>query len=83
MTMVQILERMVMIMLSLLFIIFFFMIFGRMIGFAFRATWSITKVVFFLVFLPLILVGLVIGGFIYIALPVLLVVGVVNLLTKA
>lgn len=68
---------------TLLFTIFFFLIFGKMIGFAFRATWSIFKIVMYLVFLPLILVGLLIGGFVYIALPILLVVGLISLLTNA
>lgn len=69
-------------MLSLLFVILFFMIFGRMIGFAFKATWGIFKVVTFLVFLPLILVGLVVGGLLSIAFPILLVVGVANLFMR-
>ena len=83
MTMVLILERTVRIMLSLLFMIFFFWIFGKMIGFAFRASWSIIKVMFTLVFLPLILVGLVFKGLVAIALPVLLVVGLFSLLDRA
>lgn len=68
---------------SLLFIIFFFLIFGKMIGFAFRASWSIIKVMFALVFLPLILVGFVFKGLVAIALPVLLVVGLFSLLDRA
>ena len=75
-------ERMVENMLSLLFIVFFFMIFGRMIGFAFKATWGVFKIVTFLVFLPLILIGLVVGGLISIAFPILLVVGAVNLFMR-
>ena len=70
-------------MLSLLFIIFFFGIFGKMIGYAFRASWSIIKVLFTMVFLPLILVGLLIKGLVYVALPVLLVVGLCSLLERA
>ncbi|MBP3199422.1 MAG: hypothetical protein J6N21_20825 [Butyrivibrio sp.] len=69
-------------MLSLLFTIFFFMIFGKMIGFAFRATWGIFKVLMYLVFLPLILVAMVFGGLVYIALPILLVVGLASLFVK-
>ena len=42
-------------MLTLLFIILMFGIFGKMIGLAFRATWGITKICFRLVFLPLVL----------------------------
>ena len=54
-------------MLTLLFIILMFGIFGKMIGLAFRATWGITKIFFHLIFLPLVLIGLVLGGLIYIA----------------
>ena len=54
-------------MLTLLFIILMFGIFGKMIGLAFRATWGITKIFFRLIFLPLVLIGLVLGGLIYIA----------------
>ena len=69
-------------MLTLLFIILFFGIFGRMIGFAFKATWGIFKVMTFFVFLPLILVGLVFGGLISIAFPILVVVGLANLFMR-
>ena len=69
-------------MLTLLFIILFFGIFGRMIWFAFKATWGIFKVMTFLVFLPLILVGLVFGGLISIAFPILVVVGLANLFMR-
>ncbi len=70
-------------MLSLLIIIIFLWIFGKMVGYAFRASWSIIKVMFTLVFLPLILVGLVFKGLVFIALPVLLVVGLFSLLDRA
>lgn len=70
------------IMWTLLFIILMLGIFGRMIGFAFRATWGITKVLFNLVLLPLFLICLVIAGFMYLALPILVIVGVVMLVGK-
>ena len=47
---------------TVLFFILFFMIFGKLIGFAFKATWSIMKVMLYIVFLPLILVGMVFKG---------------------
>jgi hypothetical protein len=59
------------------------MIFGKLVGFAFRATWSIMKVMLYFVFLPVILVGLVFGGLIYFAFPILLVVGLISLLKTA
>lgn len=66
-------------MLNLLFAILMIMVFGKLIGFAIRAAWGISKVIVTLVFLPLILIGLVLGGLIYLALPILLVVGLVTL----
>ena len=66
-------------MLNLLFVILMIMVFGKLIGFAIRAAWGISKVIVTLVFLPLILIGLVLGGLIYLALPILIVVGLVAL----
>ncbi|QFJ56040.1 hypothetical protein [Pseudobutyrivibrio xylanivorans] len=70
-------------MLSLLFFILFFAVFGKMIGFAFRATWGLLKVLLVIVFLPLILVGLVFGGLLYIAFPILIIVGIISLIANA
>lgn len=70
-------------MMSILFFILFFAVFGRMIGFAFRATWGLLKVLMFIVFLPLILVGFVFGGLLYIAFPILIIVGIVSLIANA
>ena len=66
-------------MLNLLFVILMIMVFGKLIGFAIRATWGISNVIETLVFLPLILIGLVLGGLIYLALPKLFVVCLVTL----
>ncbi len=68
---------------GMLFTILFFLIFGRMIGFAFRMTWGLFKVLLYIVFLPLILLLMVFGGLIYIALPLLIIVGVLSLITNA
>ncbi len=67
-------------MLTLIFMILMVAIFGKMIGFAIKAAWGISKIVCMVVLLPLFLVGLVLVGLIKIALPVLLVVGIVSLL---
>ena len=66
-------------MLNLLFAILMIMVFVKLIGFAIRAAWGISKVLVTLVFLPLILIGLVLGGLIYLAFPILIVVGLVAL----
>lgn len=66
-------------MLTLLFVICMFGIFGKLIGLAFKMTWGIAKVLFILVFLPVILVGLAMGGLLVVAFPLLIVVGIVSL----
>lgn len=67
-------------MLSAIFTIFMFMVFGKLLLFGLKAAWGITKFLVYLVLLPFILIGLVIGGFIYLALPILMVVGIVTLI---
>lgn len=66
-------------MLTLLFVICMLGIFGKLIGLAFKMTWGIAKVLFTLVFLPVILVGLAMGGLLVVAFPLLIVVGIVSL----
>ena len=67
----------------ILFTILMLLVFGRLIGFAFRAAWGITKVAFTFFFLPLILIGLVIAGLIKLAFPILFIVAVIMLLKQA
>ena len=69
-------------MLTLLFIILMLIIFGKLIGFAVKAAWGISKMVCTVVLLPLFLIGLVFAGLIGIAFPILLVVGIVSLMIK-
>ena len=69
-------------MLTLLFIILMLVVFGKLIGLAIKATWGITQIVFGVILLPLILIGLVVGGLIYVALPVLVVIGVITLIAR-
>lgn len=66
-------------MLNLIFTVLMFIVFGKILIFAIKATWGIAKILFTIVFLPLILVGLVLKGLVTIALPVLLVIGVISL----
>ena len=67
-------------MLTLLFLILMLIIFGKLIGFAMKAAWGITKIVCTIILLPLLLIGLVFAGLIGIAFPILLVVGIVSLI---
>lgn len=66
-------------MLTLLFVILMLVIFGKIAGFALKAAWGISKIICTIVLLPLFLIGLVFMGFIGIALPILLVIGVISL----
>ena len=67
-------------MLTWIFSILMLIVFGRILWFALSATWGITKVLFSLIFLPLVLVGLVFNGLLIIAFPVLLIVGLLTLI---
>lgn len=65
-----------------LFMILMFFVFGKLFFFGLKAAWGISKFVLTIVFLPLILLVMVAGGLISIALPVLLVIGVVGLIAS-
>ena len=67
-------------MLTALFVIGMILFGWRFILVAIRAAWGITKVLLFLVLLPLFLIGLFLGGHVYIALPILLILGLFGLL---
>ena len=69
-------------MLSLLFAICMIWIFGKLLFFVIKAAWGISKLLVTVVLLPLVLIGMVIGGLIYIAFPILIVVGIVALISS-
>ena len=69
-------------MLSLLFAICMIWVFGKLFIFGIKAAWGISKFIVTVVLLPLVLIGLVVGGFIYLAFPILVVVGIVSLICK-
>ena len=52
-------------------------IFGKILFFGIKAAWGISKFLVTVVLLPLVLIGMVVCGLIYIAFPILLVVGIV------
>lgn len=66
-------------MLSFMFTILMFIVFGKLLIFAIKATWGIAKMFFSLILLPLFLVGLVLKGLIALAFPLLIVIGLVVL----
>lgn len=69
-------------MVTIVFFILMLMIFGKLLIFGIKAAWGISKFLLTVVLLPVILIGLVIGGLFSVALPILLVIGVVSLFTS-
>lgn len=65
---------------TILFSLLMFMIFGKILMFAIRAAWGVSKVVASVILLPILLVGLVLAGLVKIALPLLLIIGLYSLL---
>ena len=67
-------------MLTLLFVVLLLTIFGKLLIFAIKAAWVITKILLNIVLLPLIIIGMFAGGLTYLALIVLAIVGLVSLI---
>lgn len=66
-------------MITILFWVLMIAVFGRLLGLAIRMAWGLTKMICFFLFLPLILIVLVFVGLIYLAIPLLLIIGIVSL----
>lgn len=69
-------------MLTLLFMVLMVVVFGKLLVFALKASWGIVKVLLTIVFLPLVLVCLVLAGLVYVAVPVLLVIGLFSMVRE-
>lgn len=70
-------------MLTFIFFIMMIWVFWKLVKLSMKAAWGITKILFTLVFLPIILIVLMIAGFVYIAIPILAIVGVIALASGA
>ena len=69
-------------MLSLLFVICVFWIFGKLFIFGLRAAWSVSKLLLTVVLWPVILIGMLIGGLLHLAFPILVIAGIWALFTS-
>ncbi len=69
-------------MLELIFGICVLIVFGKLFIFGIKAAWGISKILVTVVLLPLTLIGLIIGGLFYIAVPLLIVFGIIAFLKK-
>lgn len=65
-------------MITVLFCILMFTVFGKLAVLAFKAAWGITKILVCFVLAPIILIGIVLSGFIYIAIFFLIIGGVIS-----
>ncbi len=66
-----------------LFVILMFMFFGKMIMFGIKAAWGLGKFAIGLILLPVLIIGVIAAGLIYIALPLLAIAGIILLVRKA
>lgn len=66
--------------LFILFVILMIGVFGKLLALSFKAAWGLTKILFHLVFLPVVLIGMVIAGLISLAVPILAIIGLLALL---
>lgn len=69
-------------MLTLLFLVCMIWVFGKLFFFGIRAAWGISKFLLTIVLFPVILIGMVVGGLIYIAFPILIVVWIAAKVTS-
>mgnify|MGYP000906660046 FL=1 len=69
----------VMIMLTALFIFAFVWFMWKVIALAIKMTWGLLKVGIYVIFLPIVIIGLFLGGLIYIALPLAIIGGIIAL----
>ena len=65
-----------------LFIICMIGVFGKLLLFGIQMAWGISKFLLTIVILPLILIGMVVGGLLYIAFPILIVIGIITLFCR-
>ena len=70
-------------MLTLIFFVLFFAVFGSILKFSLKAAWGITKLVVGLVVLPILMLALLFYGLLVLAVPVLIVLGIVFLVKLA
>ena len=69
-------------MLTLLFTICMIWFVGKFFIFGLKASWGILKLLCTVVFFPMILIGMVVGGLVYIAFSLLLIGGIIGLIVS-
>ena len=70
-------------MIEILFAVLMLMAFGKLLGWAIKAAWGITKILVTVILFPLVLIGMVFAGLVYLAIPIVIIVGIVALVGSA
>ena len=68
-------------MFTLLLVISILMVLGKLVKYTLEASWTVFKVFMYIFFLPVILIVFIAAGLIYIALPIILIAGIISLVT--
>ena len=63
------------VMMNIIFFILLFSVFGKILKFAFKAAWGISSILGVIIFLPMVLSAMALTGMLIIALPILIVIG--------
>lgn len=65
--------------LALLFTVLILAVFGKLLVFALKMSWGITKIVFGVILFPLVLIAMVFAGLFVFVIPILILVGLFSL----
>ncbi|WP_035784658.1 hypothetical protein [Butyrivibrio sp. MC2021] len=65
---------------TILFCVLFFIFFGNLLNVAIRTAWGTMKVMFYVLFLPLMIVGLMLKGIFILAIPLFVFLGLMSML---
>ncbi|MBR5337207.1 MAG: hypothetical protein IK152_04425 [Lachnospiraceae bacterium] len=66
-------------MLTLICLLITFGLVGSLLKVAFKMTWGVTRIVFGIILLPLFIVGFILSGIFFLAIPALVVLGILAL----
>lgn len=69
--------------LTILFIFILLSVLCKLIKFAFKMSWGIIKILFYIVFAPVILIAIFASGLIYLALGLAVIMGIITLFVTA
>lgn len=69
-------------MITIISLVLFFAVFGKIMLFALKLGWGILKIAAYLIFLPAVILLMIFGGLLYIAIPLLILVGLITMTPK-